>query len=182
MWACGAAGSALPWHGRGHRFDPDQVHHRINKLANRLEKRDTLVLTLRLSQHVLRFSLSSPEEHRPPGPMLRGSRPQSLCMNVHCRGDVGGAHQLLHHFDVFPIGFEQRGVRVMEGMEARVKAGLVPATRREVFERIRHLETPKYPFANLPELAAGRWGQGLTAEKMKECVWLRPEAVAQIQF
>jgi hypothetical protein len=26
-WACGAAGSALPWHGRGHRFDPDQVHH-----------------------------------------------------------------------------------------------------------------------------------------------------------
>ena len=26
-WACGAAGSALPWHGRGRRFDPDQVHH-----------------------------------------------------------------------------------------------------------------------------------------------------------
>jgi molybdopterin-binding protein len=26
MWACGAAGSALPWHGRGRRFDPDQVH------------------------------------------------------------------------------------------------------------------------------------------------------------
>src|SRR3974390_1803402 len=24
--ACGAAGSALPWHGRGRRFDPDQVH------------------------------------------------------------------------------------------------------------------------------------------------------------
>jgi ATP-dependent DNA ligase len=39
---------------------------------------------------------------------------------------------------------------------ARVRAGLVPATRREVFERIRHLETPKCPFANLPELSAGR--------------------------
>ena len=26
-WACGAAGSAIPWHGRGRRFDPDQVHH-----------------------------------------------------------------------------------------------------------------------------------------------------------
>src|SRR5580698_10239712 len=26
LWACGAAGSALRWHGRGHRFDPDQVH------------------------------------------------------------------------------------------------------------------------------------------------------------
>src|SRR5437868_9338535 len=26
VWACGSAGSALPWHGRGRRFDPDQVH------------------------------------------------------------------------------------------------------------------------------------------------------------
>ena len=65
---------------------------------------------------------------------------------------------------------------------ARVRAGLVPATRREVFERIKHLKTPKCPFANLPEPTAGRWGQGLTAEKMKECVWVRPEVVAQIQF
>jgi bifunctional non-homologous end joining protein LigD len=38
------------------------------------------------------------------------------------------------------------------------------------------------PFVNLPELAAGRWGRGLTAEKMKECVWVRPEVVAEIQF
>src|SRR5579859_4685582 len=30
QWACGAAGSALPWHGRGRRFDPDQVHHHPN--------------------------------------------------------------------------------------------------------------------------------------------------------
>lgn len=26
------------------------------------------------------------------------------------------AHQLLHHFDIFVVGFEQRGVRVPEGM------------------------------------------------------------------
>src|SRR5437763_11296128 len=25
-------GSALPWHGRGRRFDPDQVHHLFNNL------------------------------------------------------------------------------------------------------------------------------------------------------
>jgi DNA ligase D-like protein (predicted ligase) len=65
---------------------------------------------------------------------------------------------------------------------ARVRAGLVPATRREVFDRIKHLKTTKCPFTNLPELTAGRWGQGLTAEKMKECVWLRPETVARIDF
>jgi bifunctional non-homologous end joining protein LigD len=55
---------------------------------------------------------------------------------------------------------------------ARVRAGFVPATRREVFNKIKHLKTAKCPFVNLPETAAGRWGQGLTAEKMKECVWL----------
>jgi hypothetical protein len=27
-----------------------------------------------------------------------------------------------------------------------------------------------------------RWGDELTAEKTKECVWLRPEAVARIEF
>jgi ATP-dependent DNA ligase len=38
------------------------------------------------------------------------------------------------------------------------------------------------PFTNLPDTHKSRWGDELTAEKMKECVWLRPEAVAQIEF
>jgi ATP-dependent DNA ligase len=38
------------------------------------------------------------------------------------------------------------------------------------------------PFANLPDTHKSRWGDELTTEKMKECVWLRPEAVAQIEF
>src|SRR5258707_14901079 len=41
-WACGAAGSALPWHGRGRRFDPDQVHQFLSSLAKDKQ------LTLRL--------------------------------------------------------------------------------------------------------------------------------------
>jgi DNA ligase D-like protein (predicted ligase) len=65
---------------------------------------------------------------------------------------------------------------------ARVRAGFVPATRRTTFDAIEHLKTAKCPFVNLPEKEAGRWGQGLTAEKMKECVWLKPEAVARIDF
>jgi bifunctional non-homologous end joining protein LigD len=65
---------------------------------------------------------------------------------------------------------------------ARVRAGFVPATRRQVFTQIRHLETKKCPFVNLPEKDAGRWGQGLTAEKMKDCVWLKPESVARVSF
>jgi DNA ligase D-like protein (predicted ligase) len=81
--------------------------------------------------------------------------------------------------DSLVVGF-YRGTGLIYA--ARVRAGLVPATRREVFERLKSLKAPKCPFVNLPELTAGRWGQGLTAEKMKECVWVRPELVARIQF
>jgi ATP-dependent DNA ligase len=44
------------------------------------------------------------------------------------------------------------------------------------------LEVPDCPFVNLPEKGRSRWGEGLTAEDMKKCVWLRPEIVAQIEF
>jgi DNA ligase D-like protein (predicted ligase) len=65
---------------------------------------------------------------------------------------------------------------------ARVRAGFVPATRREVFAQIKDLKINTCPFANLPEAQAGRWGQGLTAEKMKGCVWVTPKAVVRIDF
>ena len=44
------------------------------------------------------------------------------------------------------------------------------------------LVTPEFPFVNLPETRKARWGEALTAEKMKKCVWVRPELVAQIEF
>jgi ATP-dependent DNA ligase len=65
---------------------------------------------------------------------------------------------------------------------ARVRAGFVPLTRRQVFDRIKPLETGMCPFVNLPEKDAGRWGQGLTAEKMKECVWVKPVIIAEVEF
>jgi ATP-dependent DNA ligase len=40
----------------------------------------------------------------------------------------------------------------------------------------------KCPFANLAEAKAGRWGEGLTAEKMEECRWLKPVLVGQFEF
>jgi DNA ligase D-like protein (predicted ligase) len=92
---------------------------------------------------------------------------------------VGGYTPATNGFDALIIGF-YRGKDLVYA--ARVRAGFIPATRREVFEQIKHLKTAKCPFKNLPELADGRWGQGLTAEKMKSCVWLRPQAVVRIDF
>ena len=82
---------------------------------------------------------------------------------------IGGYTPGTHGFDALVVGF-YRGRELIYA--ARVRAGLVPATRRAVFEKIKHLKAAKCPFANLPELSDGRWGAGLTAEKMKECVWL----------
>jgi ATP-dependent DNA ligase len=65
---------------------------------------------------------------------------------------------------------------------ARVRNGFVPASRRQLFAKLRPLEMPDCPFVNLPEKNRSRWGEGLTAEDMKKCVWLRPELVAQIEF
>jgi DNA ligase D-like protein (predicted ligase) len=92
---------------------------------------------------------------------------------------IGGYVPGTHGFDTLVIGFYQ-GKDLH--FSARVRAGFVPATRREVFEQIKGLKTAKCPFVNLPEKQAGRWGQGFTAEKMRECVWLRPEAVARFDF
>jgi len=44
------------------------------------------------------------------------------------------------------------------------------------------LENSECPFANLPEKRPGRWGQGLTAAKMKDCRWLKPVLVGQFEF
>ena len=65
---------------------------------------------------------------------------------------------------------------------ARTRNGFVPASRRRVFEKLKPLVVPNCLFVNLPETHKARWGEALTAEKMKNCVWVRPEIVAQIEF
>jgi bifunctional non-homologous end joining protein LigD len=92
---------------------------------------------------------------------------------------VGGYTPGTNGFDALIVGF-YRGKELM--FAGRVRAGFVPFTRRAVFARIKDLKIPDCPFANLPEVSEGRWGQGLTAEKMKGCVWLEPKAVVRIDF
>jgi DNA ligase D-like protein (predicted ligase) len=92
---------------------------------------------------------------------------------------IGGYTAGSNGFDSLIVGF-YRGKDLI--FSARVRAGFVPASRRTVFAQIKHLKTAKCPFVNLPERSEGRWEQGLTAEKMKGCIWLKPEAVARIDF
>ncbi len=65
---------------------------------------------------------------------------------------------------------------------SRTRNGFTPMVRRQLFAKLRKLETPLCPFANLPEKKSGRWRQGLTAERMAECRWVKPVLVGQFEF
>jgi ATP-dependent DNA ligase len=92
---------------------------------------------------------------------------------------VVGGYTPGNPFDAIIVGF-YRGTDLM--FAGRIRAGFVPATRREVFGKLKGLKIAKCPFVNLPEKEPGRWGQGLTAEKMKSCIWVKPEVVVRIDF
>jgi DNA ligase D-like protein (predicted ligase) len=100
-------------------------------------------------------------------------------INVEQEFVIGGYTPGTNGFDALIVGFY---VGKELRFAAKVRAGFVPATRRQVFAAIKSLKSAKCPFTNLPEVGGGRWGEGLTAEKMKGCVWLKPEAVARIEF
>lgn len=62
----------------------------------------------------------------------------------------------------------------------RVAGGFTPHLRAQVFEELKALRTDECPFVNLPE--PNRSGHGLTAEKMRDCVWLKPERRCELEF
>jgi DNA ligase D-like protein (predicted ligase) len=63
---------------------------------------------------------------------------------------------------------------------AKVRNGFVPRMRREVWQKLKRLEIASCPFANLPEKKRTQFS--LTREEMKNCIWLKPKLVAQIEF
>ena len=92
---------------------------------------------------------------------------------------VGGFTPGPHGLDAIIVGY-YRGKDLI--YVARTRNGFVPASRRQVFSRLKHLVTPTCPFVNLPDTKKSGFGEELNAEKMKKAVWLKPEVVAQIGF
>jgi bifunctional non-homologous end joining protein LigD len=79
--------------------------------------------------------------------------------------------------DALIVGYYE-GDKLM--FASKVRNGFVPRLRREVWGKLKRLQTDACPFANLPEKKRTQWA--LTREEMKNCAWLRPELVAQIEF
>jgi DNA ligase D-like protein (predicted ligase) len=62
----------------------------------------------------------------------------------------------------------------------RVAAGFTAASREQALNELQGFRTPRCPFVNLPE--PNRSGHGLTADKMKDCVWVKPELHCELEF
>jgi ATP-dependent DNA ligase len=65
---------------------------------------------------------------------------------------------------------------------AKVRNRFMPEPRRQVFKQMKPRVTPKCPFVNFTGNEKSPMGAGLTAGKMRECIWLNPELVAQFEF
>lgn len=112
-------------------------------------------------------------------PGQRSGAWQKLRLNRGQEFVIGGYTPSGRTFDALIFGYYEDN-RLL--CAARTRNGFTPAVREQLFKRFRGLEASHCPFANLPEPRGGRWGQGLTAAKMEECRWLRPELVAQFEF
>jgi bifunctional non-homologous end joining protein LigD len=112
-------------------------------------------------------------------PGLRSGAWQKMRVNQGQEFVIAGYTPSPKNFDALIVGYYD-GNKLMYA--ARTRNGFTPASRAELFKKIKPLEIKDCPFANLPEKKSGRWGAGLTAAKMGECRWLQPRLVGQFEF
>jgi DNA ligase D-like protein (predicted ligase) len=112
-------------------------------------------------------------------PGVRSGAWQKMRVNQGQEFVIGGYTPSAKNFDALIFGYYE-GDKLK--YVARTRNGFTPSSREKLFNQFRGLEIERCPFTNLPESRSGRWGQGLTAEKMKECRWLKPVLVGQFEF
>ncbi len=89
-------------------------------------------------------------------PGLRSGAWQKMRVNAGQEFVIGGYTPGPKNFDALIIGYYEHN-RLMYA--ARTRNGFTPASRVELFKKIKPLELSNCPFANLPEKKAGRWNQ-----------------------
>lgn len=83
------------------------------------------------------------------------------------------------HFGAVLLGYYAGGKL---HFAAKAGSGFSARSLGEFYERFQPLRVEECPFVNLPSPREGRWGQGITAAKMRRCTWLEPKLVGQIRF
>lgn len=118
-----------------------------------------------------RDSLYKPGDRSGAWVKVRANRVQELVIGGYIPGSTT--------FDSILVGYYE-GSDLMYA--ARIRNGFAPASRRTVFSNFKGLSITECPFRNLPESSKGRWGDGLDAQEMAKCRWLKPQLVAAIEF
>ena len=83
------------------------------------------------------------------------------------------------HFGSILVGY-YRGKELVYA--AKAGSGFTDSALARFHELFQAYRRPTCPFVNLPVQEAGRWGQGITPQKMKRCTWLEPVLVCQVRF
>jgi ATP-dependent DNA ligase len=68
---------------------------------------------------------------------------------------IGGYTAMARNFDALIFGYYDGDRLIYAG---RTRVGFTPASRQQIFRRFDGLQIAEWPFANLPEARAGRWG------------------------
>ena len=92
---------------------------------------------------------------------------------------IGGFRPNGSSVDALVVGYYDGRSLMAAG---KVRAGLTPLLRRQLFETLAPLEAAACPFANLPSSKKSHWGEGITAEDMLTLTWVKPTRVAEIEF
>ena len=92
---------------------------------------------------------------------------------------IGGFRPSVRVVDALLAGYYQGRSLKFAG---KVRAGMTPRIRAQLYDLLKPLEIEDCPFIDLPNSKSSHWGTGVTAEEMKDMTWLRPKAVVQIRF
>ena len=92
---------------------------------------------------------------------------------------VGGFKPNPASFESLLVGYYDRGKLYFAG---KVRAGLTPRRRDELFRAMAPLGLARCPFVNLPNSGASHWGEGITADDMATLRWVKPQIVVEVSF
>jgi bifunctional non-homologous end joining protein LigD len=92
---------------------------------------------------------------------------------------IGGYKPNAANLESLVVGYHERRQLHFAG---RVRAGLTPSVRGEIFRRIARDRIEQCPFVDLPNSRKGHWGEGVTVEDMAKLRWVKPRVVVEVSF
>jgi bifunctional non-homologous end joining protein LigD len=118
-----------------------------------------------------KLSLYEPGRRSPSWLKVKFNRRQELV--------IGGFKPNATSFESLLVGYYS-GRRLF--FAGKVRAGLTPHLRAEIFGRIASNQITRCPFDDLPSDRTGHWGEGISEEDMATLRWVTPKVVVEVSF